>query len=108
MNIVHAQINVFLAISLNSCFSNSYGEECPILHCSTLHCFFVEYHPKIKWTITVGGYYVVREYAATISEDVGSVFIWIFDTNLPNYIFTTTESLNQVWCYNFFFWGSAI
>jgi hypothetical protein len=96
MNIAHAQINVFLAISHNSCFSNYYGEECPILHCSTLHCFFLEYHPKIKLTITIDGYYIVREDAASISEDVGNVFIWIFDTNLPNYIFTTTESLNEV------------
>jgi len=96
MNVALAQINVFLAISLNSCFSNSYREECPILHCSTLHCFFLEYHPKIKRTVTLGLYYVVSEYAATISEDVGSVFIWIFDTNLPIYISTTIESLNQV------------
>lgn len=96
MNVARAQINVFLAISLHSCFSNFCGEVCPILHYSALHCFFLEYHPKIKCTITVSGYYIVREYAANISEDVGSVFIWIFDANLRNYIFTTTESLNQV------------
>ena len=59
MNVAHAQINVFFVISLNSYFSNSYGEECPILHCSTLHCFFLEYPPKIEYTITVGRYHVV-------------------------------------------------
>jgi hypothetical protein len=45
-----------------------------------------------------------ERYAATISEDVGSVLTWIFDTNLPNYTITTTESLNQVWAYKIFFW----
>jgi hypothetical protein len=66
---------VFSSAFQLSYFGNSHGEECPIPHCSTLRCVFQEYQSEIKWTVTVGGYHIVKEYTATLSECVGSVFI---------------------------------
>jgi len=37
------------------------GKNAPFYTVPLCIAFFLEYHPKIKWTITVSGYYIVRD-----------------------------------------------